>query len=242
MIFAAGLGTRMQPLTNNIPKALVPVNGSPLLELVIRRLKYFGISEIIINVHYLADQIEEFLKTNNNFGISITLSDERAQLLDTGGGLKKASWFFNDEQPFLICNTDILSDINIDELLRFHLSNQSIATLAVQDRKSSRYLLFDEKSTLSGWLNIGKGEVLLCRTAEKSLKMRAFSAFQIVNPAIFKYFPEDKTVFSIIDTYLNAAQFEQIKGFEHNKDLWIDVGTMEKIAEATEVLKNIPLG
>lgn len=241
MIFAAGLGTRMQPLTNNRPKALVEVDGTALLELVIRKLKFFGISEIIINVHYLADQIEAFLSQKNNFGISITFSDERSQLLDTGGGLQKASWFFDDGQPFLICNTDILSDINLHELLRFHQATGSIATLAVQDRKSSRYLLFDEKNILSGWLNLAKSEVRLCRTTEKNLKMRAFSAFQIVNPTIFNYFPQNKSVFSIIETYLKAAECEQIIGFDHSNDVWIDVGTTEKLKEATEVLTRIPL-
>lgn len=242
MIFAAGLGTRMKPLTDSIPKALVEVDGSPLLELVIRRLKLFGIKEIIVNVHYLADQIEAFLQRNDNFGISITISDERELLLDTGGGLQKAGWFFSDGQPFLICNTDILSNIDIEALAAFHHSTSAIATLAVQQRKSSRYLLFDQKRILSGWLNTTKGEVRLCRTSEKDLKMHAFSAFQIVNPAIFRYFPKDKVVFSIIDTYLQAAQHELIAGFEHNDDLWIDVGTREKIAEAATIVKSIPLG
>ena len=242
MIFAAGLGTRMKPLTDSKPKALVEVEGTPLLELVIRRLKFFGIREIIINLHYLADQIEDFLQKNNNFGVSITLSDEREQLLDTGGGLRKAGWFFDDGNPFLVCNTDILSNIDIEALSAFHHSNSAIATLAVQQRKSSRYLLLDDSNVLSGWMNVGSGEVRLCRSTAQNLRMRAFSAFQIISPSLFRYFPQDKTVFSIIDTYLHAAQFEQIAGFDHSNDVWIDVGTIEKVVEAGAVLKSISLG
>jgi len=143
MIFAAGKGTRLQPLTNDIPKALVKVNNITLLEIIINKLKHFGFNDIIINVHHFAEQIKDFLNKNNNFGIKITISDESSLLLETGGGLKKAAWFFDDNKPFLIHNVDILSDINLSELYDFHIQSQSLATLAVMHRITSRYFLFD---------------------------------------------------------------------------------------------------
>lgn len=237
MIFAAGLGTRMKPLTDTMPKALVPVNGVPLLEMVIRRLIYFGIKDIIINVHYMAEKIEAFLLEENNFGINIVLSDEREKILETGGGLKKAQWFFDDKRPFLVCNTDILCDINIRELKAQHARNQSIATLAVQKRTTSRYLLFDEKNNLSGWLNTKSGEVKLSRNESKKLQMLAFSSFQILETKIFDYLPEGKDVFSTIELFLEVSEKETIKGYETTAK-WLDVGTPQNIAQAEELFKN----
>jgi NDP-sugar pyrophosphorylase family protein len=241
MIFAAGLGTRMRPITNTIPKALVPVGEMPLLEIVIRRLKFFGIEDIIINVHYLAAQIEDFLNQNNNFDINIQISDERDLVLETGGGLKKAQWFFDDGKPFLVCNTDVLSTINIQKLYEQHLENNAIATLATQWRKTSRYLLFDENQQLNGWLNTKNGEVKICRNDAKRLQMMAFSTYQILDPAIFNYFPSDKNVFTTIDTFLAAAEHHKIMSYEHSNDDWIDVGTPENIAPALEIVKKIVL-
>ncbi len=237
MIFAAGLGTRMKPLTDTMPKALVPVNGIPLLEMVIRRLIYFGIKDIIINVHFMADQIEDFLLKKNNFGINIVISDEREKILETGGGLKKAQWFFDDKKPFLVCNTDILCDINITELQAQHSRNQSIATLAVQKRTTSRYLLFDEKNNLSGWLNTKSGEVKLSRNDARKLQMQAFSSFQILETKIFDYLPKEQEVFSTIDLFLSVSEKETIKGYETTAK-WLDVGTPQNIAQAEELFKN----
>jgi NDP-sugar pyrophosphorylase family protein len=241
MIFAAGLGTRMRPITDNLPKALVPINGTPMLEIVIRRLKFFGIHDIIINVHYLAEQIEDFLYQNNYFDINIKISDERQQVLETGGGLKKAQWFFDDGKPFLVCNTDVLSTIDISKLLEQHIENQSIATLAVQQRTTSRYLLFDENQLLCGWMNTKSGEVKLSRLDENRLQMMAFSTFQILEPRIFDYFPTDKNVFTTIDTFLKAAATETIKGYYHNSDTWIDVGTPANIIPALDVVNQLQL-
>ncbi len=241
MVFAAGLGTRMRPITDNLPKALVPVSGMPLLEIVIRRLKHFGIEDIIINVHYLADQIEDFLYQNRNFDLNISISDEREQVLETGGGLKKAQWFFEDGKPFLVCNTDVLSNINIQQLYEQHLENQAIATLATQWRSTSRYLLFDESQQLNGWMNTKNGEVKICRPDAKRLQMMAFSTYQILDPALFNYFPSEKKVFTTIDTFLAAAEKEIIKGYNHSNDVWIDVGTPENIAAATAVVKKMQL-
>ena len=238
MIFAAGLGTRMKPLTDTIPKALVPVNGTPLLEIVIRRLMYFGIEDIIINVHYMSEQIEDFLAQKNNFGVDIVISDEREKVLETGGGLKKAQWFFDDKKPFLICNTDILCDIDIHRLQAQHAENQSIATLAVQKRTTSRYLLFDEKNNLSGWLNTKSGEVKLSRNEAKKLQMLAFSSFQILETKIFDYLPKDKDVFSTIDLFLSVSEKEIIKSYEIQAK-WLDVGTPQNIPQAEELLKEL---
>jgi mannose-1-phosphate guanylyltransferase len=241
MIFAAGLGTRMRPITDNLPKALVPINGVPMLEIVIRRLKFFGIQDIIINVHYLAEQIEDFLFQNNYFDINIKISDERAQVLETGGGLKKAKWFFDDGKPFLVCNTDVLSTIDISKLYSQHIENQSIVTLAVQQRATSRYLLFDENQQLSGWMNTKSGEVKLSRLEKNRLQMMAFSTFQILDPRIFDYFPVDKEVFTTIDVFLKAAATETIKGYYHNTDTWIDVGTPANIIPALAVVNQLHL-
>lgn len=240
MIFAAGLGTRMKPLTDTMPKALVPVSGVPLLEIVIRRLIFFGIKDIIVNVHYMAEQIEDFLAKKNNFGINIVISDEREKVLETGGGLKKAQWFFDDKKPFLVCNTDILCDIDIHTLQVQHTENQSIATLAVQRRTTSRYLLFDEKNNLSGWLNTKSGEVKLSRNESKKLQMLAFSSFQILETRIFDYLPKDKDVFSTIDLFLAVSEKEIIKAYETTAK-WLDVGTPQNIPQAEELLKELKI-
>ena len=240
MIFAAGLGTRMKPLTNTMPKALVPVSGVPLLEIVIRRLIFFGIKDIIINVHYMAEQIEDFLAKKNNFDVNIVISDEREKVLETGGGLKKAQWFFDDKKPFLVCNTDILCDIDIHKLKAQHTVNQSIATLAVQKRTTSRYLLFDEKNNLSGWLNTKSGEVKLSRNESKKLQMLAFSSFQILETKIFDYLPKDKDVFSTIDLFLAVSEKEIVKAYETTAK-WLDVGTPQNILQAEELLKELKM-
>jgi NDP-sugar pyrophosphorylase family protein len=241
MIFAAGLGTRMKPITDNLPKALAPVDGVPLLEIVIRRLKFFGIEDIIINVHYLADQVEEFLHSKHFFDINIQISDEREQVLETGGGLKKAKWFFDDKKPFLVCNTDVLSNIDIHKLYQQHIDNEAIATLAVQQRKTSRYLLFDESQQLSGWLNTNSGEVKLSRLESNRLKMLGFSSFQILDTRIFDYFSSEKNVFSTIETFLKTSETEVIKAYIHNEDSWIDVGTPENLQPASAVVKQLQL-
>src|SRR5690606_32019928 len=152
MIFAAGMGTRLKPLTDTIPKALVPVGGKPLLQHIIEKLKRFGFNEIIINIHHFGQQIIDFVQENNSFDIRIEFSDEREQLLDTGGGIKKAAWFFDDNKPFLVHNVDILSNIDLQELYHFHLKNNTIATLLCSIRQTSRYLLFDTDNHLRGWI------------------------------------------------------------------------------------------
>jgi MurNAc alpha-1-phosphate uridylyltransferase len=153
MIFAAGMGTRLRPLTDHCPKALIEVGGRPMLQIVIEHLKEHGFDELIINIHYLGEQIRDFLLQHHNFGIRIEISDESEEILETGGGLWKAKDFFNDGKPFLVCNADILTNIHLQKFYEAHLKNNSVATLAVRNRKSSRYLLFDDKDILCGWKN-----------------------------------------------------------------------------------------
>jgi len=231
MILAAGLGTRLKPLTDKTPKALAKIQGITLLELQIKKIKAEGFDKIIINVHHFAAQIFKFLKENDNFGCEIEISDESEKLLDTGGGLKKASHLFSDGNPFLIYNVDILSNINLKKLLTAHNSSDSIATLAVQDRKSSRKFLFNKDNLLCGWMNEKTGDKIISKDTQAKLTPFSFSGIQIIDPAIFKYFP-DKDVFSLIELYLEAARHEKIKGFVHNKDEIIDVGKIENLKDA----------
>jgi len=234
MIFAAGKGTRLKPLTDNKPKALVEVNGIPMLERVISNLISFGIKEIIINVYYLANQIIDFLESKNNFGIRIEISDETSQLLDTGGGLKKASWFFNDNEDFFIHNTDVISNIDLNKMLSFHKANNNLATLAVRDRISSRYFLFNEKNKLCGWKNVNTKEEIFTNQ-HQNIKKLAFSGIHILNSKIFKYF-ENNEPFSIIDSYLYLSKYHLIKAYEHSDDFWFDIGTTDKLNEASTYL------
>ena len=159
MIFAAGLGTRLRPLTDHMPKALVPVAGKPMLERVILRLKEAGFNEITVNIHHFGEQIIDFLRAHDNFGTEIHISDERGMLLDTGGGIKKARPFLDGQEPFLVHNADILTDIDLAGLYRHHLESDAESTLLVSERKTSRYLLFDDDYHLHGWINKSTGEV-----------------------------------------------------------------------------------
>ena len=241
MIFAAGLGTRLRPLTDQIPKALVPVNGMPLLEIQIRKLKSIGINEIIVNVHHMAGEIKKFLKSKDHFGIRIEVSDESDQLLDTGGGIANASWFFKADENFLVHNVDILTNINLGSLVQKHKDTGALATLAVRLRKSSRYLLFDSKNRLTGWKNEKTGELIRCGTAtiEKTL---AFSGIHVINARIFNLM-QNAGKFSIIKTYLSLAPANLIYGLEDSGSYWFDVETLKKLAEAEAFIrqKNIEI-
>lgn len=227
MIFAAGLGTRLQPITNDKPKALVEVNNKTLLEIVIQRLQKFGFTEIIVNVHHFADQIIEYLKANDNFGMQIAISDESDKLLDTGGGLKKAKSFF-DDQPFLVHNVDIISDINLADLYKFHFNSKALSTVAVRNRVSSRYLLFNDNNLLSGWKNVKTGETIITREPEDELKPLAFSGIHVIDPEIFVLMP-DEEVFSIIDLYLTISRKEKILAYRDDNSFWQDVGKIEDL-------------
>jgi MurNAc alpha-1-phosphate uridylyltransferase len=239
MILAAGLGTRLRPLTDHIPKALIEVNGIPLLERVIQRLKFCGFHDIIINVHHFAEHIIEFLQQKRNFGINIWISDETAQLLDTGGGLKQAAWFFDDGQPFLVHNVDILSDLDLRELYEAHLQSEALATLAVSNRSSSRYFLFNQEHLLCGWQNIKTKEIKITRpTLESDLIPLAFSGIHVLQPAIFDLMPE-QDIFSITDTYIQLAADHPIVAFNHDQSFWLDLGRPDQLQKAGGMLSHL---
>ena len=235
MIFAAGLGTRLRPFTNDRPKALVEVNGVSLLEIAIGRLRHAGVEEIIVNIHYFGDQIERFLQKKSNFGIRIEISDERERLLDTGGGLKKAAWFFDDGKPFFAYNADILTTLDLKAMYHAHRISDALATLAVRSRDSARSFLFDDTGRLSGWRNTANQAERIVRNVFP-LHPLAFSGIHVINPEIFGYMPEAE-IFSIVDVYLDVAARASVMAYRHDQDLWIDVGKPGALEEAQVLWK-----
>ena len=238
MIFAAGLGTRLKPFTESMPKALVPVAGMPMLEILIEHFQTNGIKDIIINVHHFSDQVISFLSENNNFGANISVSDESDLLLDTGGGLKKAAWFFDDEKPFLVQNVDVISDIRYQEMIDLQSQSGSFATLAVSDRETSRYFLFDERMQLCGWENTKTGELKIVNHNFQNLKRFAFSGIHVIDPEIFNLI-QNEGKFSIVDTYLELAATHKITGFEHNPENWVDMGKPDELMKAETILHKL---
>lgn len=236
MILAAGLGTRLQPLTNDRPKALVEVGGRTLLEIILARLHEFGVREVIVNLHHFADMVTEYLKTKQNFGMRIEISREDL-LLDTGGGLIKAGWFFtNDSEPFLLHNVDVLSTIDLAKMLTFHQQQDVLATLAMRQRETSRYLLFDKHGLLCGRRAKGRPDEMARPAGE--VNALAFSGIHIISPRIFSVMTE-QGVFSIIDAYLRlAGQAEKIIAFRADEYYWRDLGRVEGIEQAERDLKN----
>jgi MurNAc alpha-1-phosphate uridylyltransferase len=227
MILAAGKGTRLLPLTKNKPKVLVEIQGMPLLEHTIRYLLHFGIHEIIINVHQFSSQIFDFLKKNDSFGARIEISDESIDLLDTGGGLYKAKWFFDDSSPFLLTSSDVITNLNLNEMIQFHKKYNPLVTLAVKQRHSTRDFIFDQEQRLCGWHNNTTGEIRMMRQVQYQIPL-AFSAIHIIDPAFFNFVTE-RGCFSIIDVYLRLASKHTILGYEHNKSLWFECGRIENI-------------
>ncbi len=240
MIFAAGLGIRLRPLTDNMPKALVPLNGKTLLQYQIEKLQAAGITEIIINVHHFPEQIISYLREHNNFGCTIAISDESAMLLETGGGLRKAKDFLaSSNEPFLVCNVDILSNINIPTLIEAHRP-EDIATVVVSPRETQRYLLFDEQLRMQGWTNIKTGEVRPSSlTAPTTLTQLAFSGMQILSPHIFEKMDAFPEKFSLIDLYVSLCQTEQIRAFVPADYRMMDVGKIDHIQEAEAFAKQL---
>jgi NDP-sugar pyrophosphorylase family protein len=223
MILAAGLGTRLRPVTNSIPKALVKVDGHTLLEGAIRHLADHGVKDIIINVHHFAGQILDYLTRNKNFGLNISISDERDQLLDTGGGLKKASGFFKESGPFFVRNVDIISTLDLTGMMDDHLKFHPIATLAVRNRETSRYFLFDSDHRLCGWTNLKTGEKILSYEPLTATELLAFSGIQILAPEIFPLITEQGE-FSLTNLYIRLAKDQVIKGYIDNGTIWRDAG------------------
>jgi len=236
MILAAGLGTRLKPLTDKIPKALVPVNHKPLLEHLINHLKNAGITEIIINVHHFPEQISSFIKAHDYFNMRIELSPEE-DLLDTGGGLKKAQWFFDDGKPFLLHNVDVVSNLDLVQILNFHNQKNGVATLAVRTRTSSRYLLFDHKDKLVGWEDVNRQEKKIIKPYIPHPQSLSFMGIHIISPEIFsRSLLSGK--FSIIDAYLDlAAKKESIYAFHSDMFFWLDLGKLQNLPAAEKYLE-----
>lgn len=241
MILAAGLGTRLRPLTSDRPKALVEIGGRSLLEITLSRLRAFGVAEVIVNVHHFADVVVDYLKANHNFGMPIEVSREE-ELLDTGGGLKKAAWFFLEDssgldEPFVLHNVDVISTIDLERMRQSHIERGALATLAVQERKTSRYLLFDQQHSLCGRRTGGdQASKLVCPA--KQVEALGFSGIHIISPRIFRMLTEEGA-FSIIDSYLRlAAQGEKILAFRADKYDWRDLGRPENVAQAEQDFKN----
>jgi len=236
MLFAAGLGTRLHPLTLTKPKALVEVAGKTLLQRSIELLVLHGITEIVINVHHFSNLIQTYLAAHHNFGIAIHVSDETDLLLDTGGGLKKASNFFKGDEPIVVLNSDIVCNSNLTEIIQFHIKNRALATLAVRKRESNRNFLFNSSHELCGWQNVKEQKEILCKQGELLYPL-AFSGIQIISPRLFSYFP-DEPIFSLVQLYLEAANTEKILGFQHDNEYWFDAGSLSKIEKIELFFKN----
>jgi mannose-1-phosphate guanylyltransferase len=234
MILAAGLGTRLRPITDTRPKALVEIAGHTLLEITLNRLRGFGIREVIINVHHFADMVIDYLGKNSNFGMRVEISREPG-LLDTGGGLKKAAWFFledGSDDPFLLHNVDVLSTIDFHRLLEFHRDHNALATLAVQKRDASRYLMFDGNGQLRGRGN--RPAVEDESSSTNDFEALAFSGVHMISPRLLSMMTEQEA-FSIIDAYVRlAAQGERILAFRADDYYWRDLGKPKNLAQAEE--------
>lgn len=226
MILAAGMGTRLRPITDTVPKALVKVGGKPMLQIILERLKAAGISEITINVHHLGEKIERFLRKNGNFGIKINISREK-KILGTGGGMKNARRFLEGKDPFILHNADVYADADFGKMIGFHLKEKPLATLAVRKRKSKSLLLFDRKMELKGIFGV---------PAENFLSL-AFDGIHVVSPEIFGRMKENG-FFSIIDVYLRLArEGGKIKGFRNDGCPWHDIGSAKKLEKLNSILK-----
>ncbi len=246
MIFAAGLGTRLRPLTDTMPKALVPVLGKPLLLWQIEKLQQAGITDIIINIHHLGWQIRQYLQENNNFGCNILLSDESDRLLETGGGLKKAARLIGTDEPLLALNVDVLSNINIRSFIDSHRSD-ALATLVVSPRQTQRYLLFDKQNRLKGWTNISTceykprevQEALSSETEKGELTKLAFSGMHIISPALFLLMDKEPDVFPIMDLYLSLCQRLPIRAYIPVDYRMMDIGKIGELDKAEEFAKTL---
>lgn len=230
MIFAAGLGTRFKPWTNEHPKALALVNGKTLLQRNVEYLQQFGIREVIVNVHHFANQIYDAVKKNNGWGSTLYISDETEQLLDTGGGLMKVRKWLGNKEPFVTINADILTNLDLNKLIAFHTERHPLISFAVTDRKTSRYFLLDENNRLCGWRNTKTGEEKIA-IKKKDLVEKAYSCVVVFDPKIFSLVTLTGK-FSLVDVYLSLAADHLILGYDHSGDKLVDVGKPESIAVA----------
>ena len=237
LLFAAGLGTRLKDHTQDKPKALVNLAGKPLLQHAIEYLKSNGISDITINVFHFAEQIISFLEENNSFGVNLHISDERDQLLDTGGGLKKAGFLLKGNEPILIYNVDVISNLDLHSLLNYHLQQKAMATLAVRTRETTRNLMFDPNLQLAGWKNFSTGETRISRPdSYENARPLAFCGIHIIQPELLELITEEGR-FPIIDLYLRLAKDYPIKAFVDTSTIWMDLGKPEQLQAAESLLK-----
>ena len=234
LIFAAGMGDRLRPLTDTVPTALLPVDGRPMLEHVILKLKNAGFEDITINIHHLGDQILDFLRANHNFGVEIHISDEREYLLDTGGGIKHAAAYLDGDEPFLVHNVDIFSNVDLRHLYEIHQAGNALSTLLVSRRQTSRYLLFDKQNRLCGWRNRETGEVKSYYPYFEPSHYTefAFSGIHVISPEIFRWMDEWTGKFSIIQFYLSICARTRIVACEYEGLKLLDVGKPETLAKA----------
>lgn len=241
MIFAAGMGTRLKPLTNSIPKALVPIAGTPMLERIILRLKECGFNDITVNIHHFGEQIIDFLNAHQNFGVQIHISDEREQLLDTGGGIRKALQYLDGNEPFLVHNVDIITDLDLNAFYHHHLKTNAEATLLVSKRETSRYLLFDDEYKLHGWTNKATGEFRPEELKHEEHKFHelAFGGIHVISPSLFRLMKSEEwqEKFSIIPFYLSACRAACIQGYPIQDIHWFDIGKPETLAQADAFLR-----
>jgi NDP-sugar pyrophosphorylase family protein len=233
MIFAAGLGKRLGKITENMPKALVDINGKSALQHAVEKCTLHGFNDIIINVHHFAGMVEEEVRKLNKMGFSVSVSDEREMLLENGGGLYKARDFF-DKSPFLLYNVDIISDFDLTALYHFHLQKNGLATLAVRHRPGQRYLLIDDQGRLIGWRNVATGEQILTTANETGLSEIAFSSMHIVEPEIFNYMYEG--IYTLVELYLNLAGKHKIYTLTDDNGYWIDMGRAESLVYVRKFL------
>lgn len=226
MIFAAGLGTRLGEISKSIPKALVEINGRSILQIAVEKAVRHGFDDIIVNVHHFADLVEKEVERLRKLNFNICVSDERKLVLETGGGLFKAAWFF-EKDPFLVYNADIITDLDLGDMYRYHLDNGGIATLAVRNRPGNRFLLVNESGLLKGWRNKVTGEEIIMEPGSGYLKEAGFSGIHIISPEIFKYMKDG--VYSLTPFYLGLAQTHKIFTYSHDDGFWADIGTPENL-------------
>ncbi len=242
MLLAAGFGTRLKPFTNNHPKALAEVNGKTLLQYNIEYLQHFNIYDVVVNVHHFGEQIIQAIEKNAGWGSNMVISDESDAILETGGGLKRAARYLENEGSFVLMNTDVLTDLPLNEMILFHQENKPLATLATTNRQTSRYFLFNDENVLRGWKNVETGEKKiphspLSENKEGKLIPKAFSGIHIIGNKIFDLMKHTETKFSMVDVYLSLCSEHKILSFDHSSSKFIDVGNPQSLNAAQELFK-----
>jgi NDP-sugar pyrophosphorylase family protein len=236
MIMAAGKGARLGKITETIPKVLVDINGKSLLQMAVETCTRYGFDDIIVNVHYMADMVEKEISRLNGLGFRITVSDERELLLENGGGLYKARGFFNNE-PFLVFNADIVTDLDLSSLYRYHLKKNGLATLAVRNREGNRFLMVNSDGIVKGWCNKATGEKILAVNGNAELLEIGFSSIQIIDPEIFKFMRDG--IYTVVSLYLELASSHRIYTYRCDDGYWFNVGTPEELEKVREFLNKI---